>query len=60
MSRIQQVFGKALVGAALALSAALPLGAAAKGMPTDVIYNFTFGAKGMFPTAGLIRDAAGV
>jgi hypothetical protein len=59
MSRIQHVFGKALVGAALALSVALPLGAAATGLPRDVIYNFTCGPEGAISYAGLIRDAAG-
>ncbi len=59
MLRIQRVFGKALVGAALALSVSVPLGAAAGGMPTDVIYNFTGGAEGGTPQAGLIKDTAG-
>ncbi len=59
MSRIQQVFGKALLGAALALSVAVPLRAAAGRMPTDVIYNFTGGAEGGRPEGGLIRDTAG-
>ncbi len=59
MSRIQRIFAKALVGAALALSVAVPLGAAAQGMPRDVIYNFTGGAEGARPAAGLIMDTAG-
>jgi uncharacterized repeat protein (TIGR03803 family) len=57
MSRIQHVFGKALVGIALALSVALPLGAAER--RADILYNFTGGADGAFPGAGLIRDTAG-
>ncbi len=57
MARTQQVFGKALLGAAFALSVALPLGAAER--RADILYNFTGGADGADPSAGLIRDAAG-
>ncbi len=59
MSRFQRAFGMALLGAALALSAALPLGAAAAPRPVDIIYNFTAGADGASPGGGLIRDTAG-
>ncbi len=57
MSRIPYGFGKALAGAALALSIALPVGAAER--RADIIYNFTGGADGADPYPGLIRDAAG-
>ncbi len=57
MSRIQRGFGKALIGAALALSVLVPLGAAAQA--ADIIYDFTGGADGVGPQAGLVRDTAG-
>ncbi len=57
MSRIQRGFGKALLGAALALSVALPLTAGERRV--DILYNFTGGADGAVPSAGLVRDAAG-
>ncbi len=60
MARTQRIFGKALVGAALALSVTLPLAAAAAPRPRDVIFNFNGGGRaGGVPTGGLIRDAAG-
>ncbi|MGI8839890.1 MAG: choice-of-anchor tandem repeat GloVer-containing protein [Caulobacteraceae bacterium] len=59
MSRIQQVFGKTLVGAALAVSVAVPLGAAGAPQPRDVFYNFTGSPGGFAPDGRLIRDAAG-
>ncbi len=57
MSRIRRVFGRALAGAALALSVAVPLVAAARA--PDVVYNFTGGSEGSHPVGGLIMDKAG-
>jgi uncharacterized repeat protein (TIGR03803 family) len=60
MLRLQHGLGRALVGAALAFSLALPLGAAAAtAHPSDVIYNFTGGKAGEAPYGSLIRDRQG-